>query len=147
MSNICETQILIEQYTGLAVGGSGKPSYAFGLGGAAPALTWYQSHGRPSNKTGIPFGLDNGELFEIWCGNQDLVAYDFSLYYHLGDEVGLTLLSTVTVPAGARTKLFKVADFGLVVVPKDVQIAARVEAVPGSKPNNPGAYAIIKGTF
>jgi len=147
MSNICETQILIEQHTGKAVGSSGKPSYDFGIGGGAPALTWYQSHGRPSNKTGIPFGLDNGELFEIWCGNQDLVAYDFALYYHLGDEVGLTLLTTVSVPAAARTKLFKVADFGLVTVPKDVQIAARVASVAAGSPKHPGAYAIIKGTF
>jgi hypothetical protein len=147
MSNACETQILIEQHTSKAVGGSGKPSYAFGISGSNPAGTWYDSHGRPSNKVGIPFGLDNGELIEIWCGNELLVEYDFSLYYHLGDETGLTLLTTVTVPAAARTKLFTVADLGLVTVPKTVQIAARVETVPGTNPRNCGAYAVIKGTF
>ena len=147
MSNLCEQQILMEQHTGKAIGGSGKPTYSFGIGGAAPAGTYLDGDGRPSNKTGIPFGLDNGELIEIWVGNQLLVAYDFSVYYHLGDEIGLTLLKTVSVPAGARTALFTVADIGLVTVPKTVQIAARVETVVSTSPRNMGAYAIIKGTF
>ena len=129
------------------VAGSGKPTFSFGIGGAAPALTWLDGDGRPSNKTGIPFGLENGKLIEIWCGNDSLLAYDFSLYYHLGDEVGLTLLKTVSVADTARTGTFDVVDIGNVSVPKDVQIAARIQSVVSGNPKNVGAYAIITGTF
>lgn len=147
MSQECETIILIEQHVRLITAGSGKPTYDFGLKGAATALTWLDTQGRPSNKTGIPFGLSNGKLVEIWCGNEDLVEYEFSLYHHEGDEVNLTLLKSVTVPAAARTKVFSVADIGDIDVPKDVQIAARVTAVTAANPRNVGAYAIITGTF
>jgi hypothetical protein len=147
MSAECETLILIEQHVKLINQGSGKPSYDFGASGAAPALTWLDSHGRPSNKTGIPFGLDNGKLIEIWVGNELLVEYEFSLYWHEGDETNLTLLKSVTVPAANRTATFDQAAIGDIDVPKDKQIAGRITAVTATNPRNVGAYAIITGTF
>jgi hypothetical protein len=142
----CDDLALIEELLQQVVANSGKPSYAFGVGGNAPAGTWLNTHGRPSNKVGVPFGLNNGLLIDLWVGNESLVAYDVGLYYHYGDEVGLTLLTTVSVTAAARTATFTVSDFGTVAVPTDCQIAAKIESVVTTSPKNPGIHATITGT-
>lgn len=126
---------------------SGKPSYSFGHGGAVTNLTWLDSGNNiPSNKTGIPFGLNNGYLTGLWIGNESLVAFDLSIYHHLGNETSLTLLTTVTVPNTDRTKTFSLLDLGIIVVPKDVQLAMQITAVPGTNPRNVAAYATLTGT-
>ena len=143
----CNILAHIEESTTQATASSGKPSYSFGRAATVVVDTWLDSGNNiPSNETGIPFGLDNGALIELWIGNKNLVAYDLTVYHHLGDEVNLTVLTTVTVPAGARTKIFKVADFGIVAVPKDVQIAMRVTDIPGGNPRSVAAHATIAGT-
>jgi hypothetical protein len=142
----CDCLAIIEEFSQLAIAGSGKPSCDFGKGGATPALTWLNTQGRPSNKVGVPFGLNNGKLIEVWVGNEILTQFDVGVYYHYGDEVGLTLLKTLTVPNTARTKTFDLSDIGDVNVPKDVQIGFRILTVPGTIPQNTGSYVIIRGT-
>jgi hypothetical protein len=148
MSLICCSELAhIEELIKQVAASAGKPSYSFGHGGAVTVLTWLDSgNSIPSNKTGIPFGLNNGLLTSLWVGNELLVAYDLSVYWHLGDETSLTLLKTVTVPNTARTKTFDAIDLGVVNVPVDVQIAMRVTAVPGTNPKNMAAHATISGT-
>jgi len=141
----CDKLALVEELVQQAVANSGKPTYDFGKGGANPAWTWLEHHGRPTNKVGIPFGLNNGKLTEIWVGNEDLVAYSFGVYYHFGNEIGLTLLKQVSIPAANRTKTFAVGDIGDISVPKDCQIATRVMTVTTS-PKNIGAHLTIRGT-
>lgn len=142
-NDLAHTEELIRQISA----NSGKPSYSYGYSSTASNLTWLE-HGPkvPSNKTGIPFGLNNGQLTFLWIGNSELVAYNISVYWHDGDEVNLTLLKTVTVPNTARTKTFDVTALGTIIVPKDKQIACRVTDVPGSNPRNIGLHATIIGT-
>lgn len=141
----CDDLALVEELIKQISANSGKPSFAYGKGGANPDLTWLDSHGRPSNKVGIPFGLNNGKITEIWVGNELLVEYDIGIYFHYGAEVGLTLLKQVTIPATARTKTFDVADFGDILVPVDCQVAVRV-LDPVGIPRNAGVHLTIVGT-
>lgn len=142
----CEIMAYVEEYVKQLTALSGKPSYQWGRASTVTVSTWLDNNAIPSNKTGIPFGLNNGLLSEIWVGNEDLVAYDITLYWHLGNETSLTALTTVSVTAGARTKTFNVSNFGVVSIPKDVQLATRVTAVPGANPKNVSIHATILGT-
>ena len=143
----CNQLAHIEEIVQQIAASSGKPSYSFGYSSAATVNTW-QEHGPKisSNKNGIPFGLNNGQITNIWVGNSQLVAFDITAYWHLGDEVSLTALTTVSIPSTSRIATFNVDDFGIVNVPKDVQIAFRVTAVPGSNPRDIGLHATIVGT-
>ncbi len=143
----CNDLAHIEELVKQIAASSGKPSYSYGYSSSAPLNTWLE-HGPKisSNKNGIPFGLNNGQMTEIWVGNSQLVQFDITAYWHLGDEVSLTALTTVTVPNTARTQTFNVSDFGVVSVPKDVQIAFRVTDVPGANPRDIGLHATIVGT-
>ena len=143
----CNQLAHIEEFTGSALASSGKPSYSYGRASTVTVGTWLDGGNNiPSNETGIPFGLNNGALAELWIGNKNLVEYDISVYHHLGDEVGLTLLTTVTVPAAARTKVFKIIDFGVVSIPIGVQLAVQVTAVPGSNPRSIAVHATVLGS-
>lgn len=147
MSSECERLAFLEELVIQAIASSNKPPYVWGRPGSHPDGTYLDSNGVPSNEVGIPFGLSNGELKQLWVGNKLLTSFDITLYHHLGDEVSLTSLTTVTVPAAARTKIFTPTDFGLVTIPKDVQLAARVTS--SGAPTNPRStkvYAIITGT-
>lgn len=143
----CDDLAIIEELLQQLIANSGKPSYAFGKAGQNPENTWADSHGRPSNKVGIPFGLNNGKLIEVWVGNELLAEFDIEIYYHYGDEIGLTLLKTLHVPNTDRTKTFDVVAIGDIDVPNGCQIAVKVGAVTGTtSPRNIGVYAIITGT-
>ncbi len=146
MSVCCEHIAIIEQLAKSQVAASGKPSYSFGRDGNHPAETHLDANGKPSNKVGIPFGLNNGLLIDAWVGKELLVAYDLEIYYHLGDEVGITTLTTVSLLAGARTKIFTPADFGIVAVPKNVQIGCKIASVVSTNPRRNGVHLTILGS-
>ena len=146
MSLKCTIIALIEQFATALIAASGKPSYVAGRGGANPDLTWLDDQGVPTNKTGIPFGLNNGLLKELWVGNELLTQYEMKVYWHDGDEVNLTLLKTVTIPNTARTKTFNAVDLGIVNVPKGVQIAFQVDNSVGGAPKNTKVHATITGS-
>ena len=75
---------------------SASPGYAFGRSGNRVANDWLNIYGQiRSNRTGIPFGLNNGRIIEIWAGNEDINTFDITIYEHQGDSVGLTSLTTV----------------------------------------------------
>lgn len=143
----CDDLAITEELIRQFVANAGKPSYSFGLAGSAPSDSWLDSDGRPSNKCGIPFGLNNGKLSEVWVGNELLSAYQIKVYYHYGDEIGMTLLTTLTIPNTARTKTFDTDDFGDISIPTDCQIAMRIGTVTGTpQPRNIGVHATILGS-
>lgn len=143
----CDDIAITEELIRQLVASAGKPSYQFGLSGSNPANSWLDAAGKPSNKTGIPFGLNNGKLIEVWVGNELLAAYEIKIYYHYGDETGLTLLKTLNVPNAARTKTFTITDIGDVSVPSNCQIAVRVGSITGTpNPMNVGVHATILGS-
>lgn len=146
MSLDCTIIAFVEQQITKSLAAAGKPSYAWGRGGANTDGSYLDNHGVPSNKVGIPFGLNNGLLTELWVGNELLAEFDINIFHHLGDEVSLTLLTTVTVPAAARTKTFNAVDLGVVNVPKDVQIACQVVNATAGSPRNTSVHATITGS-
>ena len=119
---------------------SASPGYAFGRTGNNGTNDWLNMYGGDirSHRTGIPFGLNDGEIVEVWVGNEDVSTFDISIYEHQGDSIGLALLTTVSLVA-VRNQLFTVS----VPVTKDRQIAARVTS--GSA-KNVAVFLIIKGT-
>lgn len=143
----CNQLAHMEELIKIISANSGKPSYAFGRPSSVNAGTWlFSGNSVPSNKTGIPFGLNNGQLIYAWVGNEDLVAYDVEVYYHLGDETSLTLLTTLNISAAARTDTFDITDFGTVNIPNNVQIAAKVSSVAAGNPKNVSIHLTIAGT-
>lgn len=144
MSLDCSTIALVEQYITQYLLASGSAPYMF-TRQTANLNTYLDNGNIPSNKTGVPFGLNNGKLGKLWVGNELLTPFDFSIYWHLGDEISLTLLATVTFTGAARTQLFDASDFGIVAVPKDVQLAGRITAVAATRPKNIKVYPIVTG--
>lgn len=148
MGLICCSELAhIEELVKQIAANSGKPSYAFGRGSTVTTDSWlFAGNSVPSNKTGIPFGLNNGKLTYAWIGNELLVAYDVKVYYHTGDETGLTLLTTLSVPDSSRTATFDITDFGTVNVPNNVQIAVLVNNIVSTNPKNVSVHLTITGT-
>jgi hypothetical protein len=125
MLHLCDDIPLIEQMIGVSIANSASPGFVYGRGGNVPAGSWLINNEVPSNITGIPFGLDNGKLVAVWGASQDIDTYDIEIYWHLGDSVSLTLLTTVSV-ISLRQDFFDISDFGTVNVPKNVQLATRI---------------------
>ena len=144
--DLCKLIAIVEEISRGQVGSVSKPPYSWARPGAHPANTYLDNNAVPSNEVGIPFGLNNGFLGELWVGNKNLVEFDITLYYHLGDEIGLTALTTVTVPSTVRTKSFNATDFGLIPIPKDVQLATKISRVPAGKPRSTSVHATVLGT-
>lgn len=143
----CDQLAHIEELIKQIAANSGKPSYSFGRPSTITADTWlYSGNSVPSNKTGIPYGLNNGFLTYAWIGNELLVAYDIEIYTHDGDETNLTLLDTLSVGAGSRIATFDQGDFGSISVPKDKQVAVKVGSVVSTNPKNVAVHLTIQGT-
>jgi len=121
----CDDLAIIEQTVGDGIANSASPGFIFGRGGNAAANSWLINNEVPSNITGIPFGLSNGKILQIWAASQDIDTYDINIYHHLGDEISLTLMTTISIVA-TRQQFFGPVDFGIVLVPQNVQLAARI---------------------
>ena len=146
----CEIINFIEEFTLNSIAANASPGYTWGRGNTNNLNQWLDATGsRPSNKTGVPFDLNNGKLIKFWIGNENLTDFEISLYSHEGDEINLTLLASFDIIAGspARSQFFTIADFGDVDIPQGVQLAARITRVSStlSNPRNTGCYAILKG--
>ena len=87
---------------------SASPGFSFGRGGNTPSGTWLlRTGGPPSNKTGVPMGITSPVITRISVGNETISTFDVAVYEHEGDEVNLTLFTTVSV-VSARTGTFTV---------------------------------------
>jgi hypothetical protein len=122
---------------------SASPGFGFGRAGNVVASTWLtRSGGVPSNKTGVVMGINTPTLQRISIGNEDVNTFDISIYEHDGNEINLTLLTTVSV-VSERTDSFTESDFGTVAATSGKQLAVRVTS--GSA-KNLGVDITIKGT-
>ena len=142
MLHLCDDIPLIEQMIGFSISNSASPGFIFGRGGNAAANSWLINNEVPSNITGIPFGLNNGKLLEVWAASEDVDTYSVEVYWHLGDEVSLTLLTTVNVVA-TRQDFFGVLDFGVVNVPPQIQLATKLV---GGSAKNPKVALFVGGS-
>ena len=141
----CEILAFIEQHVSITVGGTSKPQYAWGRAGSNNPLQYLDNNGVPSNRSGIPFGKNNGQLIELWISNPNLADFDISLYHHEGNEFNLTLVTTKNIAATDRVKIYTVADLGQ-SIPNGVQMAARIAAVNSGNAKDTEVFAQIIGT-
>ena len=132
MIKLCDDIPLIEQLIGNKLASSANPGFIFGRGGNSSNNTWLLNNDVPSNITGIPYGLSGGNLLQVWVASENVDTYSIEIYRHLGDEVALTLLTTVSV-VSTRQAFFGIPDFGSVPILSNVQIATRL--VGGSAKN------------
>lgn len=130
-----EIMAFIEEFAGQVFTNSASPGFTWGRSGNSPADTWLQNESVPSNKTGRTNFLSNAIIKKIFVANEDAVIIKISIYYHDGNEVGLTLLGSVTTLA-TRTNSFTV-NFS---VPQDKQIAMKIAS---DSPN--GSKNIVAG--
>lgn len=93
-------------------GGNGvSPGYSFGRSGATVSGTYLQTIGGvPSNKSNIPVNITLPKIVRITAGTEDLDTYTLQIYEHEGDEINLTLLTSISSVA-ARS-----ADSGVISV-------------------------------
>jgi hypothetical protein len=85
-----------------------SPGYPFGKSGTVTSGSWLWRVGDiPANKAGYNVGALNPILYRINCGSENLNTYTISVYQHDGNEVGLTLITSVNVIA-SRKAVFNV---------------------------------------
>lgn len=114
------------------------PGFDFGRSGNAAANSWLLNNAVPSNLVGIPVGMSSAFITEVWVGSENVDTYDIEIYEHEGDEINLTLLTTVNIVA-LRTATFSVN----VAITTGRQMAVRI--VNGNA-KNPKVYVLVKGS-
>lgn len=90
------------------VGVSASPGFTWGRSGNIVSGTWLNNDEVPSNKAGRTVALTSPIITQVFVANEDVNTFDIGLYEHQGNEVGLTLLGTVSVVA-ARSAVFTVS--------------------------------------
>ena len=132
-----DVQTAIDELT-QRVAQSASPGFSFGRSGNTPSGTWLLRPGSvPSNKTGIPMAIVNPLIALIAVGNENISTFNVEIYEHEGNEVNLTLLTTVSV-VSARTGTFNVA----IPATSGRQIAIKISS--GSC-KNPGVDLQLQG--
>lgn len=145
MSMDCLDQALREEFAKQVTNAGISPGLYLSRTGSLNNGTWLLAGDRFSNIVGIPFGYKNGRLTRVIVANEQLTTFSVEIYHHLGDETALTLLTTVTVNPAATIATFRIAEFGEVLIPENVQIACKVSGVSGQKPRNAGVYITALG--
>jgi len=119
-----------------------SPGFGFGRSLNVKKNSWLMRTGNvPSNKTGVTIGIQAPVLIKIDVGNEDINTFDIAIYEHEGDEINLTLLTTVSI-VSKRTDSFTPSDFGTVTATQGRQIA--VKLTTGSS-RNIGVDITFKG--
>lgn len=78
---------------------SASPSFSWGRTGAIPAGSWLLNDSVPSNRAGRTLMINNGKMSKISVATETLDTYQLEIYEHSGNQIGLTLLHTVTITA------------------------------------------------
>lgn len=104
------------------VGQSASPGFSWGRSGNLSTNTWLQNEGVNSNRSGRTVIFDNPEITRIFVSTENLNTYTISIYEHEGDQINLTLLTTLSA-VSSRT-----ADSGpiTVAVTEGRQLAVRI---------------------
>ena len=142
MLTFSEILAFIEELVQQVFGSSASPGFTWGRSGATPADTWLLNDSVPSNKSGRTVFLTSALIKKVFIANEDAVILSVDVYYHEGNEVGLTLLGTVTT-AAARTNEFNVAFS----VPQGKQIALKISAASANAAKNIVAGILMSGNL
>jgi len=122
-------------------GGNGvSPGFSFGRSGTTTSGTYLQTiAGVPSNKSNIPVNITLPKIVRITAGTEDLDTYTLQIYEHEGNEINLTLLTSISSVA------VRSADSGVISVTMTSgrRLAAFLSAGSGK---NLTVQLIVKGT-
>jgi hypothetical protein len=119
-------------------GNSASPGFTWGKSGNSNTNTWLLNDTVPSNLTGRRVPINSAKIVEVFVSSQNLDTYNLSIYSHDGDEVNLTLLTTISVSAARGiTSTINIS------IAKDKQLAARITSGSAS---NVVAGVIIRGS-
>ena len=119
---------------------SASPGFTWGKSGNVTNNTWLLNETVPSNKAGRTVFITDSTLIRIFSASEDIDTYDLEIYEHEGDEVNLTLLTTLNVIA-SRT-----ADSGAISVSTTSGRQLAVKLVNGSG-KNVIVGVILKGKY
>lgn len=92
------TQSAIEEIQASAIV-SASVTFTWGRSGVTVSGTWLLNESVPSNKAGRANVLNATQVVKFFSASEDLDTYTLELYEHEGDEIGLTLIHTLTVTA------------------------------------------------
>lgn len=101
---------------------SASPGFTWGRSGKLPSKTWLLNESVPSNRSGRTLMFSEMTITDVFVATEDIDTYELSIYSHDGDEINLTLLTTVSINA-VRAAQFTVS----VAVPQLKQLAAKIE--------------------
>lgn len=79
------------------IGASASPGFSWGRSGNSVAGTWLTNEGVPSNKAGRAITFNSPQIVRIFSATEDLDTYTLQIYEHAGNEVSLTLLTSLSV--------------------------------------------------
>lgn len=102
------------------IGASASPGFTWGRSGSISSGTWLLNDGVPSNKAGRTIVLGDSKIVKIFSASEDLDTYTLQIYSHDGNEVNLTLLTTLTVTASRTGNSGTIS----ISVPANKQLAA-----------------------
>lgn len=137
-----DIQTIIEQICAASSNSIGS-NYQFGREGEHDAGFWLIGAEAMSNRRGLPFGLLNGKLKRAVVSTKNIPSiFTIEIFYHDGNLVGLTSITTITTTASDTTEVFS-KD---VSVPPGHQIAVKITAVGATKPIETGVFLELKGT-
>lgn len=91
-----DVQAAIEEVNN-TVATSASPGFSFGRESAVNSGTWLKCEGVPSNKAGRYIYIDNAVVRKVFISNELITTFGLEVYYHYGDEIGLTLLGSIDV--------------------------------------------------
>lgn len=125
-----DVQAAIEEVNN-KVNTSASPGFSFGRSGTVTAGTYLQCETVPSNVSGRWVYIASATIKKVFVSNEEVTTYKLEVYYHDGNESGLTSVGTVTVTAA------KGASFSVNwAVPSNKQIAVRLATdTPNSAKN------------
>lgn len=104
------------------IGASASPGFTWGRSGASGSGTWLQNDSVPSNLAGRTLVLGDGKVVKIFSATEDANTYELTLYYHDGNSINLTTVTTLTVTA-SRTGDSGTINFS---IPAGKQLAIRI---------------------
>lgn len=124
---------------------SASPGFSFGRGSNISAGTFLNRTGNvPSNRTGVTFGLYNGNLDEINVGSENINTYDVTVWQHDGDFINPIEIATVSVVASRAESFVRDTDFTIVNLPvRGKQFAVEISSGSG---RNIGVDLQLSGT-
>lgn len=121
---------------------SASPGFTWGRSGVIPSGSWLLNDTVPANLSGREVFLYNAVVESVYISKQDTNIVKFSVYYHSGDSIGLTLLGSVTTGA-QRGQDFAVSW----AVPKGKQLALRIATDTPNSAKEPVVGLLLKGTI